>query len=93
MIKIDMAMPSTCLNCSFGQIAYDSDLFEDGEPYCCIKSESVKVNMDSDTKPVWCPLIDNNSTIERLQSIMKDESIRFVEQAVNAAIKIVNEKA
>lgn len=60
MIKIDMAMPSACESCNFCQIAYDSDLFKDNEPYCCIESESVEVNMDDSTKPKWCPLIDEN---------------------------------
>jgi len=83
MIKIDMAMPRKCMDCNFCQIAYDSDLFKDSEPYCCIKSESVEVNMDSDTKPVWCPLIDENADCDCCQG---DEALYWADDENNAFV-------
>lgn len=54
----DYIMPKGCSDCCMQQIAYDSDLFEDGEPYCCIKGESVDTYMDEKQRPEWCPLIE-----------------------------------
>ena len=53
-----MKMPKRCTECTFCQIAFDSDLFENGEPYCCIESESVESYTDVNTKPDWCPLLE-----------------------------------
>ena len=58
VIKIDMKMPKRCTECTFCQIAFDSDLFENDELYCCIESESVDSFMDVNTKPDWCPLLE-----------------------------------
>ena len=58
VIKIDMKMPKKCTECTFCQIAFDSELFENGEPYCCIEIESVESYMDDNTKPDWCPVLE-----------------------------------
>ena len=60
MIKININMPENCGSCSFCQIAFDSDLFNDDEPYCCIENNSVEENAENGTKPKWCPLIECN---------------------------------
>lgn len=83
MIKIDRVMPSACENCNFCQIAYDSELFKDGEQYCCIKGESVEANMDSDIKPVWCPLIDENVGCDCCQG---DEALHWADDENNAFV-------
>lgn len=63
MIKIDINMPEKCGDCRLCQIAFDSDLFNDGEPYCCIEGNSVEENVGKDTKPEWCPLIECNDDL------------------------------
>lgn len=83
MIKIDKAMPSMCEHCNFYQIAYDSELFKDGEPYCCIEGKSVEVNMDTDTKPKWCPLIDENAGCDCCQG---DEALYWADDENNAFV-------
>lgn len=60
MIKIDISKTEKCEKCLFCQIAFDSDLFETGEPYCCVDCESVQENMENGSKPQWCPLIECN---------------------------------
>lgn len=83
MIRIDMAMPNKCMNCNFCQIAFDSDLFNDNEPYCCIESESVKSHTDNDSKPDWCPLINEDSGCDCCQG---DEDLYWDDDAYNAFV-------
>lgn len=83
MIKIDKTMPRKCMDCTFCQIAYDSDLFEDGEQYCCIKSKSVEVNIDRDTKPEWCPLIEEETGCN---CCLGDETIYWKDDENNAFV-------
>lgn len=83
MIKIDMAMPGACEHCNFCQIAFDSDLFKDGEAYCCIESESVEINMNTDVKPKWCPLIEENASCECCQG---DEALYWKDNENNAFV-------
>lgn len=54
----NIKMPTACWDCPIQQIAYDSDLFDEGEPYCCIESKSVDNFMDGEQRPKWCPLVE-----------------------------------
>ena len=58
MVKINMNMPKRCDECIFNQVAFDSELFREGEVYCCVNIKSVDKNMEDGTKPDWCPLIE-----------------------------------
>lgn len=55
MIKINMKMPKKCEYCPCMQIAFESDLFAEGEKYCCIKAESVELNAET-KRAKFCPL-------------------------------------
>lgn len=83
MIKIDMVMPGACEHCNFCQIAFDSDLFKDNEPYCCIENKSIELNMDDSTKPEWCPLIEKSAGCEYCQG---DEALYWVDDENHAFI-------
>lgn len=58
MIKININMPNKCIVCPFQVVAFDSEIFDDNECFCCIKNKSVETNIDNDSKPDWCPLIE-----------------------------------
>ena len=49
-----MDMPESCDTCVFSSIAYDSELFDEGECYCIIKMKSDGIV--ERCKPDWCPL-------------------------------------
>ena len=51
-----MDMPESCEKCMFEQVAQDSELFQDGETYCCVTIKSVSEHSVGRTKPDWCPL-------------------------------------
>ena len=54
----NVEMPKRCSDCYMQQIAFDSDLFDEGEPYCCIENKSVDNFMDRERRPKWCPLVE-----------------------------------
>lgn len=47
-------MPESCDTCVFSSIAYDSELFDEGECYCIIKMKNDSIV--ERCKPDWCPL-------------------------------------
>lgn len=49
-----MDMPESCDTCVFSSVAYDSELFDEGECYCIIKMKSDGIV--ERCKPDWCPL-------------------------------------
>ena len=49
-----MEMPESCDTCVFSSVAYDSELFDEGECYCIIKMKSDGIV--ERCKPDWCPL-------------------------------------
>lgn len=51
-----MDMPEKCKYCPFQMVAYDSDLFEEGECFCCFECQTVQEYVDKDKKADWCPL-------------------------------------
>jgi len=59
MVKINIKMPETCNDCYMCSFAWDSDLFEDGERYCCIKGQSIE-NIAEIKRADFCPLIEMN---------------------------------
>ena len=79
MIKIDIDMPMNCTECTFCQMAFDSELFKNGEQYCCIKIESVDKNVQNGNKPEWCPLItvEHNSSFNRKIEITKENNLEL----------------
>ena len=50
-----MDTPENCESCACAQIAFDSELFREGELYCLMKLKSVEENM-YENRPDWCPL-------------------------------------
>lgn len=50
-----IGMQESCDECVLSSIAYDSELFEEGECYCIVKMKSVN-NTEEGSKPYWCPL-------------------------------------
>ncbi|MDF2588192.1 MAG: hypothetical protein K0S41_2033 [Anaerocolumna sp.] len=52
---IELNVPESCGTCRFRQIAIDSDLFIDDEPYCVATMASM-LNSNPDIKPYWCPI-------------------------------------
>lgn len=55
--KAVLVMDTTncCDECILSSIAYDSELFEEGECYCIIQMKSVD-DIAEGSKPDWCPL-------------------------------------
>lgn len=53
IIVVDI--PECCDKCRFSSEAFDSDLFEEGECYCTLKSQSVD-EIKEGYKPDWCPI-------------------------------------
>ena len=51
-------MPDKCISCPFQMVAFDSELFDEEESFCCVKNDSVEKNLEDDSKPEWCPLIE-----------------------------------
>lgn len=51
-----MDMPESCNKCMFEQVSQDSELFPEGETYCCVMIESVNECSTGGTKPYNCPL-------------------------------------
>jgi len=53
-----MKMPEKCEDCSFCQLAYDSEIFDEDEAYCCIKGQSVQ-DVFEEKRAEFCPLIED----------------------------------
>lgn len=51
----DMEMPNSCMYCRFEQIAYDSDLYEDGDIYCSCGQFQIN---DENIRHPNCPLVE-----------------------------------
>lgn len=49
-----MDMPDSCDTCILSSVAYDSELFEEGECYCILKMKSDGIA--EGCKPDWCQL-------------------------------------
>ena len=47
--------PENCESCACAQIAFDSELFREGELYCLMELKSVEEFMH-ENRPDWCPL-------------------------------------
>lgn len=79
-------MPENCDTCIFSSIAYDSELFEEGECYCILKMKSDGIVEGS--KPDWCPLkpMPEKKNVIRTARLLSDFERRGYQNGWNACI-------
>ena len=86
-----LEMPHGCDMCRISSIAYDSELFEDGECFCTERMKSVD-RIPEGKRPHWCPLRPLSEHMEGGQETRKAPRWIYAPLSQNKELEDVLEK-